>query len=469
MDTTARRRKVKQPITDTSEKQIYIHDVDMYKDCPQNIITLQEFEELALQRLQLLRIIEEASLKGHKQFSEDWRRSIKEDLDKHDLKKYTRLMNGYNRQNEVDVQIRRADHFSHYILRLAYCRSEDLRRWFISRELDWFKLRFLAQSPQGITQFLEQNGLTYQPISEEDKDEIKNDLIMSTAGMSDVSCDASAFYKVNFSEVVPLVKSRRVLLKRGFAYIPMSDLVVCIQSKFRAILSEALNVYNHKLASLDDDRLNTLLNNLHNAYTGKSYIHVNEKEGIDPANLDTYSKKNFPMCMRHLHQVLTTSHHLKHYSRLQYGLFLKGIGLLYEDGMEFWRHEFTKKIDNEKFNKEYSYLVKHLYGKAGSMTDYSPYSCIKIITSNIGPGESHGCPFKHWDPSVLKQKLVENALSSEGVNSVMETATSGHYQIACSKYFECVHGHAPSVAINHPNQYFMESVGMTKDKQPKKG
>lgn len=82
----------------------------------------------------------------------------------------------------MDFQARRADHLSHCILRLAYCRSEDLRRWFLNRELEWFKLKFLEQTPESIKKFLEVNNLIYTPISNEEKNDIKNDLIMSTIG-----------------------------------------------------------------------------------------------------------------------------------------------------------------------------------------------------------------------------------------------------------------------------------------------
>lgn len=34
------------------------------------------------------------------------------------------------------------DIVSHYILRLAYCRTAELRKWLLTTECDWFKLRF---------------------------------------------------------------------------------------------------------------------------------------------------------------------------------------------------------------------------------------------------------------------------------------------------------------------------------------
>jgi DNA primase large subunit len=39
--------------------------------------------------------------------------------------------------------------------------------------------------------------------------------------------------------------------------------------------------------------------------------------------VDDLSRKHFPMCMRHLHDTLKRDKHLKHFGRLQYGLFLK--------------------------------------------------------------------------------------------------------------------------------------------------
>lgn len=41
--------------------------------------------------------------------------------------------------------------------------------------------------------------------------------------------------------------------------------------------------------------------------------------------------------MRQLHSALNREHKLKHWGRLQYGLFLKGAGLGVDDAMAFWQ------------------------------------------------------------------------------------------------------------------------------------
>ncbi len=61
------------------------------------------------------------------------------------------------------------------------------------------------------------------------------------------------------------------------------------------------------------------------------------------------AEESFPLCMKHLYDVLKTQHHLKHFSRVQLNLFFKGIGLSLEDSLQLFRTEFVKgKTEPEK-------------------------------------------------------------------------------------------------------------------------
>jgi DNA primase large subunit len=76
--------------------------------------------------------------------------------------------------------------------------------------------------------------------------------------------------------------------------------------------------------------------------------------------------------MRNLNDSLKHDKHLKHDGRLQYGLFLKGIGLSVQEALVFWRTSFSN-ITDDKFNKEYAYNVRYNYGLEGNRKNYSPY------------------------------------------------------------------------------------------------
>lgn len=59
------------------------------------------------------------------------------------------------------------DHISHYILRMAYCQNEELRRWFLTNECILFKIRFESAKSSDVDQFLRERKLLlkYPPVS----------------------------------------------------------------------------------------------------------------------------------------------------------------------------------------------------------------------------------------------------------------------------------------------------------------
>merc|ERR1711998_610999 len=60
------------------------------------------------------------------------------------------------------------DVISHFILRLAYCRTEDLRRWFLAQESILFKVRFEAMDVDSQLSFVRLNDINVEQISEQE-------------------------------------------------------------------------------------------------------------------------------------------------------------------------------------------------------------------------------------------------------------------------------------------------------------
>ena len=90
----------------------------------------------------MLRTIEKVNLSGKTKFSKDWIDAIQSDLDKAkptSLEGFYKLNEQIGTKGEAVIRNREHDHISHFILRLAYCRTEELRRWFVTHESDLFR------------------------------------------------------------------------------------------------------------------------------------------------------------------------------------------------------------------------------------------------------------------------------------------------------------------------------------------
>ncbi|XP_046386416.1 DNA primase large subunit-like [Ischnura elegans] len=436
----------------------YPHDLQFYGLPPDFDITLIELRRLAFERLKILRIIEEVTLRGRSKYSKEWTAAILNELRKQGLKKYATLFSssGALGSSPVDEDARRDDHTSHYILRLSYCNSEQHQMWFMARELELFRLRFGHLSQEGVQSFVEQNKLSFSVVSPSEKEQIFTHLMNCTPHMTSAAVEVSEYYKFQFNTVPDLVRNRRVYLQNGVAYVPSGELLYVVLHMYRGILARGLKALVRIRASLDSDpRLGALMSGLHVAYTGRDYSNTPAKENsILPQELDQFCLESFPPCMQQLHQQLRATHHLHHSGRLRYILYLKGLGLSYEHAMEFFRDEFMQH-DAKKFEKEYSYIINHSYGKVGACKQYSPYSCSKLITETLGEGS---CPFKFEASNKIKALLTSHdSHTPEYVQTILQFVEAKQYCHACTKYFEMTHKVEPGSIINHPVQYFEES------------
>ncbi|XP_056674414.1 DNA primase large subunit isoform X2 [Monodelphis domestica] len=319
----------------------YPHSLQFYLQPPSENISLLEFENLAIERLKLLKIVENLGVsyvKGSDQYQSKLETEIR------------KLKFSFRESSEDEFDARRRDHISHFILRLAYCQSEDLRRWFIQQEMDLFRFRFSILPSDKVQGFLKDSHLQFETLSDEEKQLRSQDIIDSSAPLSGNKYELDAVYKVPFADALDLFRGRKVYLEHGFAFVPHQDIVSIILNDFRAKLSKALALTARSLPSVQsDERLQPLLNHLSHSYVGQDYNAQGNMGKISLDQLDSLAVKSFPLCMRQLHKALREHHHLRHGGRMQYGLFLKGIGLTLEQALQFWKLEFIKgKVDTDK-------------------------------------------------------------------------------------------------------------------------
>lgn len=180
--------------------------------------------------------------------------------------------------------------------------------------------------------------------------------------------------------------------------------------------------------------------------------------------------------MRNLHMTLRKNSHLKHFGRLQYTLFLKGLGLSLEDCLIFWRQSF-KLMTDDQFSKDHRYNIRHSYGDVGGDANrrgrgYTPYSCQKLTTEALpGPGQYHGCPYRTYTPENLTTLLQATGVNDRVLlQEVKKDVGNQRYHIACNRVFEWGHKNemkkvkddgtwsaAQLDTILHPNEYFKRS------------
>ncbi|KAI9483560.1 MAG: eukaryotic and archaeal DNA primase, large subunit-domain-containing protein [Benjaminiella poitrasii] len=434
--------------------------LNFYMKPPPSEITIEEFEQFALDRLKVLRAVEAASVRN-----EDLKLEISKTVDQ-----YLPLRSNLSKAEEL-YEERRKDHISHFVLRMAYCRSEDLREWFLNQETALFKYRFEQESFEEKKNFLQHLDLNWRMLSDEKKESMREELEICSKPKTGIAVEDyvsnETFFEVDFEKVPHMISNRSVYVKGGKAYVPLNDQINLVMMEFKNHLSRALEATSKLLPRLEeDDRLKPILLNVEKQYTGKTYDDFVVTNGnISAKDVEPLVQRHAPLCMRNLQDALKANKHLKHEGRLQYGLFLKGIGLSVGEALNFWRSAFSN-ITDDKFRKDYSYNIRYNYGLEGKRVNYKPYSCMKIITSNPpSVGEHHGCPFRHFSSGNLEARLRKDGINGNHVQEILELVREKHYQLACTRHFEVTYPDNKEKIdiIEHPNQYYELSKRLVED------
>lgn len=395
------------------------------------------------------------------------------------LEKHLPLHSNSSRSSSLQDE-RRKDHYSHFILRLAFSSTEDLRRRFSRLETMLFRLRYKMDDARERQDFVNSlDFLAWEMVSEKEKLELGEDLRAATGTAR--KGEEEGWFKVEWERVPELVEARKVLLKRGTAYVPIREQMSLVVTEFTHQLDAQLDLTARVLPRLDeDDRLSPILTHLSRSFTAPDVAYDSSSTlggefHPNASNIDALSQ-HFPLCMSHLHSTLRQNSHLKHFGRLQYTLFLKGLGLSLEDCILFWRRSF-KLITDEKFAKEYRYNIRHSYGDVGGDANrrgrgYTPYSCQKLLTEPLpSAGQTHGCPYRTFTPDNLVSLLQQSGISDrEVLKGVREDVGRQRYHVACNRVFEANHkteikrvkdeglwNTSELDVIAHPNTYFKRS------------
>lgn len=459
---------------------IYEAKLSFYQLPPQGEITLDQFESWAIDRLKILLEIE-ASLSRNKNIREI------ESMIKPQLQKLLPF-------NSDNFEERKKDYYSHFILRLCFCRSKELRDKFVRAETLLFKIRFSLLTASDQLKFVRSLNLPLlQFISDEEKKELSTQLYNTVSSSLQFQLNISdeqqkklffqqeKFIKLPFENVIELVGSRQVFLKGGNAYLPQFQQLNILANEFSSkLMDDLMKTYQNLPRLNEDDRLIPILHHLSSGYTIADF-QSSQKFSINEDNNDITHKtvqtkeitENYPLCVKNMLFGMNDSHHLRYNGRQQLSFFLKGIGLSCEEAMQFWLDAFTTNgghVTIDKFNKEYKYNFRHNYGLEGNRINYKPWDCRTILSKpRPSRGEFHGCPYRDWNVDKLTSELKKISLTQQTISGVLDSCQRNEFTIACTKVFEATHidnenngnkngdGIDETTHISHPNLYFDRS------------
>ncbi|GBE81991.1 DNA primase large subunit [Sparassis latifolia] len=453
----------------------YPHRLNFYDRPPLGDITIEEFETCALDRLRILAEIE-SSFVRNRPYAELTTVTLEQ------CKKYLPLNSSTAISVDRDAE-RKKDHVGHFVLRLAFSRSEELRRRFVKAEVALFRVRYDSDDRSERETFLNSRDFDWIAVSDQEKEQYKLELDAAASVLKDPIGDNEKYYKVKWTRVPDLIEKRRVFLKGGLAYVPAREQSSIVFQEFQTNLMNALEMTAKALPRLDEDtRIVPILNNLSQGFlagVSSEWSSAASSSGneITADMVDDLARRHFPMCMRNLHDNLQRDRHLKHFGRLQYGLFLKVLGVSIDEAITFWRRSFSK-IQDDKFNKEYRYNIRHSYGLEGKRANYPAKSCQQILTADQpGVSDSHGCPFRHFSPDNLQTALLSmysgQGLTAADLPEIMNAVKTQHYHVACTRVFEITHasqgvkkgeGVGGGESVTHPNQYASKSRELEREK-----
>ena len=252
--------------------------ISMY-DAVENFqkMSLDQFAKLGWDRVRVLQKFDEISSKS--EMSEVEKNSeLSNAIKKHLKAEKPRLIKSRDfDETQLVLDAKMKDCLSHFVVRLAYCRSAELRNWLLSQEMALFKWRFqntlLSSEQATFVRTCGDLGQDCQVVTRDEFQKYRDDLFTATRTTEETASNADYFYKIKFEHVTDLLRRRQVLMRGGWAFVHRDRIVGMLAGIFRTRLNKALVQLARKwpsFARVERDRLLPIVAQL----TADRYVRV---------------------------------------------------------------------------------------------------------------------------------------------------------------------------------------------------
>eukprot|EP00904_Undaria_pinnatifida_P005863 jgi/Undpi1/2406/HiC_scaffold_13.g05787.m1 len=146
----------------------------------------------------------------------------------------------------------------------------------------------------------------------------------------------TSYFSCPFDKVLPLVRSRQVLLRDGKALLSPEQVPAALVEHFKEGLRNGVAVAERGLPGVErDERVKEILvqvrRDIDQMVRGRYRLRGDDDNrasvAITRQNIDQVAEKHFPLCMRRTLRVLRQEHHLKYEARVQLVSFLCNAGM----------------------------------------------------------------------------------------------------------------------------------------------
>lgn len=170
-------------------------------------------------------------------------------------------------------------------------------------------------------------------------------------------------YRVHFTEALDLIRSREVLLKRGYAIVESEDMHHVLGQKLVSNLKAKYDKKSVPISSMSKDQFQLHL-------IVKRSVNIEMDPSMDAAKARMPDAlcpdiEDFPSCLQRMVALLERDGHLKNSERCLFYPTFAHAGVPLEYTVDFFKKYWLKKGNPEKGFEEYENNIKYNYGVSG--------------------------------------------------------------------------------------------------------